>query len=111
MRAVIPEHTKCDNCGECCYFILATKTEISKIQSYVTFHNIKPIKHKDIGKCCFRDEKQKKCLIYAVRPTICRLFGVTRGMECKNGNTANLDMSQEINFHDTPLFLNNVFKK
>lgn len=106
---MIPEHTKCKNCGECCYFIMATKNEISKIESYITFHNIKPIKHKDFGKCCFRDDKEKKCLIYPVRPVICRLFGVTKGMECKNGNTVSLDLRNEINTNDTPIFLNSYF--
>lgn len=33
----------------------------------------------------------KRCLIYEVRPVICRLFGVTEGMQCVFGNTCEID--------------------
>ena len=33
----------------------------------------------------------KKCLIYPVRPTVCRLMGVAKGMDCPNGNTCEID--------------------
>lgn len=106
----IPEHIKCTNCGGCCYFIIATQTEIKKIDLYITANNIHPIKHKESGKCCFRDDKEKKCLIYPVRPIICKLFGITEGMECINGNTFNLDMRNEIDINDTHSLLNSAFK-
>lgn len=87
----IPLHTKCTNCGECCGIIPATKEEISDIQKFILKNGIKPMKKPTII-CPFRDTKEKKCLIYPVRPLICRLFGVTEGtMKCKNGNSANID--------------------
>ena len=46
--------------------------------------------------CPFRDEKNKKCMIYDVRPIICKLFGVTKGMKCKNGNSCNIDGHKHI---------------
>lgn len=104
---MIPEHKKCTNCGGCCYFILASKSEITKIKKYVLKNKIKPIKHFEMGKCYFRDEINKKCLIYSVRPTICKLFGVAKGMKCVNGNTLELDLKHVLKT-DSPSLLNKI---
>ena len=86
----IPKHTKCTNCGKCCGPILMGEREYKLIKEYCIKNNIKPIYYLD-DTCFFRDEKNKKCLIYEVRPVICKLFGVTKGMECINGNTCEID--------------------
>jgi Fe-S-cluster containining protein len=39
--------------------------------------------------CLFRG--QDHCDVYPVRPLLCRLFGVTRGMKCIHGNSAEKD--------------------
>lgn len=88
----IPKHTNCKNCGECCGIIPATAIEVNTIRKYITENNIKPVKRADKTICPFRDDKAKKCLIYEVRPIICRLFGVAKGaMQCPNGNSAEID--------------------
>ena len=87
----IPRHKNCTNCGECCGVIPASMPEINTIRNYIAVHGINPINHKDKNICPFRDNDAKKRLIYPVRPLLCRLFGVTKGMECKYGNSAEMD--------------------
>ena len=91
----IPEHKNCTNCGKCCGIIPATNKEVETIRKYIAENDIKPIKG-DMATCPFRDEVKKKCLIYPVRPLICRLFGVTNEgvMRCPNGNSAEIDGSK-----------------
>lgn len=75
---------KCIGCGECCSNILPLATkEIKEIKRYVTKHKIKQIKHgATVCKeqldlvCPFLDNSKDKdkCLIYPVRPMVCRMF-------------------------------------
>lgn len=88
----IPKHTNCINCGECCGVVPALPEEINVIRRYISDNGISPVKRADKTICPFRDDKHKKCLIYPVRPVVCRLFGVTKGiMQCPNGNSAEID--------------------
>lgn len=88
----IPKHKNCTNCGKCCGIIPASIPEINAIRDYIAVNGIEPVKRSDKTICPFRDEEHKKCLIYPVRPIICRLFGVAKGeMQCPNGNTAEID--------------------
>lgn len=69
----------CSGCGECCTeFIPMTQEEVDTIRSYVKKNNIQEIRYLDdnnIGILCpFRDQENKCCTIYEVRPNICRLF-------------------------------------
>jgi Fe-S-cluster containining protein len=88
----IPEHTNCKNCGECCGPVPASAKEVEKIRKYLKENNIVP-RSNGLINCCFRDTENKKCLIYPVRPVICRLFGVDGcgRMQCPNGNSASID--------------------
>ena len=87
----IPEHKNCTNCGKCCGPVPATWKEIREIAAYMVKNpDIKPV-YKDIINCHFRNDDQQKCMIYPVRPLVCRLFGVAKGMECVNGNSHNID--------------------
>ena len=88
----IPQHTNCTNCGECCGIIPVDEKELAEIKEYVKKHNIKA--RKNFPHCPFRNEEQKKCDIYPVRPIICRLFGVAdfgKLEGCPNGNSHNID--------------------
>lgn len=86
----IPPHFSCNNCGGCCGPVPIDNKEYEKIKEYCVKNKIKPILYLDYT-CPFRDEKLKSCMIYEVRPTICKLFGVTDGMTCQNGNTCSID--------------------
>lgn len=76
---------ECTQCGSCCSNILPmTEKEIRKIKSYIKIHKVKEQKHNDVLlknitidlTCPFLDESKtkEKCLIYQVRPKICREF-------------------------------------
>lgn len=76
------ENGKCSNCGNCCSNILpVSKKEIKSIRKYIEKHDIReqiccyPTTQPTIDMLCpFRDEGGKRCLIYPVRPAICRDF-------------------------------------
>ena len=70
---------KCSNCGQCCGDILhLSKTEIKRIDEYLKKHKIVATERNILvdydNTCPFRDNKNKKCKIYEVRPDICRIF-------------------------------------
>lgn len=68
---------KCIGCGQCCSDILhLSEQEIEKIDNYIKNRNIKPNKYRgDLNTICpFRNETLKICMIYEVRPDICRVF-------------------------------------
>ena len=87
----IPVHTKCINCGECCGPVPISEKEYKEIKKYCIENNIEPYLKLNEFDCPFRDHKRKKCNIYPVRPDMCKLFGVTKGMTCSNGNSCNID--------------------
>ncbi len=87
---------KCKKCGFCCDAPTVTKKDLSKIAGYLNIPLNKVIKEyckffngkigelKEIkGKCIFYDFDNKKCLIYPVRPLICRFRPYS--IQYKNG--------------------------
>jgi len=70
---------ECSNCGQCCSDLLPlSEKEVQTIKKYIRQKHIKEQRHNvalgvDLT-CPFRDEGQRKCLIYEVRPEICRGF-------------------------------------
>lgn len=70
---------KCSSCGQCCSDLLPmSNKEIKAIKAYVKEHSIKEQRHNYLTgvdmTCPFRDEANRKCLIYTIRPWICRQF-------------------------------------
>lgn len=75
---------KCSKCGECCSnFLPICQEELNIIQKYVIDNNIKPQTQIMVMQnrlaCPYYDGK--KCLIYEVRPLICREFYCNRKMD------------------------------
>lgn len=69
----------CSNCGNCCSNCLPlSEAEVKRIKAYINKHNIKEQRHNAMMgvdmTCPFRDEANRKCLIYEIRPAICREF-------------------------------------
>ena len=71
----------CSNCGGCCSnFIPVSQSDKSKIIKYVRKHHIQDMRHSlpaEVSidmRCPFRDEVNKRCVIYPVRPLICKSF-------------------------------------
>ena len=70
---------KCSGCGQCCSNLLPLSiSEVQRIRAYIKKHGIKEQRHNAmVGvdmTCPFRDDVNKKCLIYNIRPAICRQF-------------------------------------
>ena len=73
---------KCMNCGKCCEnILLVSKKEINQIKTYLKNNPINPNNpnsslSNDLQKnvCPFRNEIDKKCKIYDIRPSICRSY-------------------------------------
>ena len=91
----LPAHTNCNNCGACCGMIPVTNDEMQEILKYVSRNppalSVAAKHNMDLSHCPFRDDEKKKCAIYPVRPLACKMFGVCAGMQCMNGNSANID--------------------
>lgn len=91
---MIPNSEPCvENCGECCTPISWTPVEDAFISKYMLANNIEKVDWtvadfaKNNWKCPYLDEKMR-CLIYPVRPLICRMMGHTNNMACpKHGQT------------------------
>ena len=89
--------TVCDNCGQCC-----TLNEEEFVAGYVTMFPLYAIEYLNIvrfvrarfpeslqqqlfgamaehpKRCPFRDTEKRGCIIYPVRPLICRTYGILR---------------------------------
>lgn len=73
---------ECSNCGECCSnFLPVSRKEIKIIRRYISKKKIKEQKHFIPTRtasvdwtCPFRDNSERICTIYPVRPAICRDF-------------------------------------
>lgn len=82
----------CSQCGGCCSNLLPMgEKEIRRIKEYMIKHDIKECKHLmpvrnntyDMT-CPFRDNTNKKCTIYEVRPQICKSFICDSEKRAKN---------------------------
>ena len=69
---------KCTSCGNCCTALLPmTKEELKTIQRFVKRKHLQIEKHEGADfdfTCPFRNEEKKICMIYTIRPQICRDF-------------------------------------
>lgn len=71
---------KCSQCGECCKDILPVDfAEMDRIEKYIKSHHIKEQDHHVPAStidmlCPFLNVDTKQCVIYPVRPKVCRKF-------------------------------------
>lgn len=84
---------KCSGCGDCCTeFLTITKHEYRAISNYLKEHpEIKCQYHSSLSTniycfCPFNDAQTHKCLIYEVRPKICRDFVCNLPLDVMNKN-------------------------
>ena len=84
------ENGECSSCGACCSNLLPlTKKEVRTIAQYIAKHKIQPIDHVPAtltekpldGICPFRDDIHEKCIIYEVRPLICKIYRCNKTTE------------------------------
>jgi len=79
---------ECKNCHKCCNNIIWFEPENYLIRNYLKDHNINFLKlytkkYKINSKKCMFLTK-KGCIIYPVRPIVCRLQGLIKDLPCKN---------------------------
>lgn len=74
----------CKGCGGCCGPVPITAKEKDVILKFMKDKNLNPKKKSDM-ECKFLDEN-KKCMIYSVRPSVCKLFGPYINLRCPNYN-------------------------
>ena len=104
----IPPHS-CKNCGQCCGPIPINEIEYKEIKSFVHKNRPKYNKKASFINCKFRVDN--KCSIYPVRPTLCKLMGVTKGMTCTYGNSKELNGRQFMDMKSKMVgLLNKVIK-
>ena len=80
---------ECSNCGHCCgNFLPISGKEIKNIKRYVAKRRIKeqrriyPMATPVLDMLCpFRDEVNRRCTIYAVRPAICQDFRCDKALK------------------------------
>lgn len=70
---------RCSSCGKCCSGTLPmSRADVDRIKDFMQKHPLKEQRHNGMQgtdfSCPFRDETNKKCLIYEVRPAICKQF-------------------------------------
>ena len=63
-------------CSDCCGPVAMSAAEWERIKA--SGANVTP---KDLT-CPMLDRATHRCTVYAIRPTICRLMGVARGLPC-----------------------------
>ncbi len=83
---------ECKGCGRCCGLIPCSEKEAVVIKAFMIEHKIEPIFHKD-GLSCPLLGEDSRCMIYEVRPAICRAFGHSVKMVCPNGCNVDVDDS------------------
>lgn len=75
---------ECSRCGACCTpFLPMTKSEVKTVKEYLKKNpqireralNQPFFKENNVYvRCCFYDDDKKECMIYPVRPFICRAY-------------------------------------
>lgn len=85
--AQIPQSTCEPNCGKCCGPIMPSLAEIRNVKDWCQQRRVE---YKDFlsiteeGSCPYLS-LEKKCLIYPIRPFLCRLVGVATDLPCPLG--------------------------
>lgn len=84
---------RCDRCGECCGPAACSPSEFAAVAEYAEDHGIEPVKQ---GITCPWYGEGVGCRVYPVRPFICRLFGHTPELRCKNGHNVSVSRGAEV---------------
>lgn len=78
----------CERCkAECCYLVPVFRGELERILRVVRSWSAAEVKRlsrqrRPFGMCPFVDAERWRCSVYEHRPTLCRLYGYTPGLEC-----------------------------
>ncbi len=79
---------QCRNCGQCCGLMYFPPTDKKRINHYLKTEVSEAEYERVMSQmrgpltCKYRDKEKKKCLIYPVRPEICKMQGHYEGLSC-----------------------------
>lgn len=89
----IPKSTCILGCGECCGILFPGLAEIRNIKDWCEERSVE---YKDfnmtVGLDCPYLTADKECVIYPVRPFLCRILGVSIDLPCPMGNCTAIKM-------------------
>lgn len=80
----IPGAACIDNCGKCCGPVMPSLAELRSIKEWCGIHHVEYKDFLDItgeGFCPYLS-LEKRCLIYPVRPFLCRMLGASIDVPC-----------------------------
>jgi len=84
----------CEGCaGRCMGSLAITRTEFEAIREFLggaIYHPTLRRSGEMAAACEFSDPDGPRCLVYPVRPLICRLFGVVEWLPCPRGRVPTL---------------------
>ncbi|MFW6157089.1 MAG: YkgJ family cysteine cluster protein [Armatimonadota bacterium] len=93
-RLPMADCTGCEGCATRCMANLAiTRAEYEAIQEYLGGAMFQPTLRRrgDMAPPCeFSDPEGPRCMVYPVRPLICRLFGIVEWLPCPRGEVPTL---------------------
>lgn len=78
-----------DGCGRCCGPVPVTGAEYRGIVRHMKAHGLKPMPTDESSLTCPLFDGQR-CMVHAVRPLLCRVFGHTFMLTCPHGFNVNL---------------------
>lgn len=105
---------KCSKCGECCTnFLPISQKEVDIIQKYVINNKIRPQTHILVMQnrltCPYYDGK--RCLIYEVRPLICKEFYCYKRPDAEMGEKFAKDKYVTVNMWAIAKEIDKYFKE
>lgn len=80
----IPESTCVDGCGKCCGPVFPSLAEIRNVKDWCAVHHVEYqdfMKIGEDGMCPYLDSNER-CIIYPVRPFLCRILGASTELTC-----------------------------
>lgn len=104
----------CSKCGECCTnFLPVTQKEINEIQKYVIENKIRPqtqiLVMQNRLSCPYYDGK--KCLVYEVRPLICKEFYCYKKVNIESGKKLTAEKRITVNMWAIAEEIDKYFKR
>lgn len=83
----IPEASCAENCGKCCGPVFPSRREERNIKAWCDAHRVeyRGFLHITQDASCVYLSDDKKCLIYPVRPFLCRILGSSTELPCPIG--------------------------
>jgi len=72
----------CRKCGQCCGPWYCSPSEWKRIQEYSRKRGITDPGKLSLADACPYFKTETGCLIYPVRPLVCRMFGRVPGLKC-----------------------------